>query len=57
MRTITIISILAALFLPACANYSGPSIGFTAGYEGVSVGLTLYGKPKAEMPAVKGLAK
>ena len=57
MKTLAILAIVSAIFLPACANYSGPSIGFTAGYEGVSVGLTLYGKPKAELPSVKSLAK
>lgn len=57
MKTLIIISILAALFLPGCANYSGPSIAVSAGYEGVSVGLTLYGRPKADLAPVKGLAK
>lgn len=39
---------LTALCFTSCSslsNYSGPSVGFSVGYEGASATVTLFGKP------------
>lgn len=40
------ILVLMPMFcLASCANYSGPRVDFTFGYNGATVSATLYGKP------------
>ena len=49
-----IILILAAVALSACQNgqYVGPSIGISGGFNGATIGVTLYGKnPVTEQSA------
>lgn len=53
MISISVAGIIAAALLcfTGCANYAGPTISFTAGYEGISAGFTLFGRvPIAPVP-------
>ena len=47
---------LVAFTLAACANgkYVGPSIGASVGFNGMSVGVTLYGENPVTKPQVTG---
>jgi hypothetical protein len=48
-----LLAIVLMLPLAGCANYAGPRVDFTVGYNGASMGVSLYGKqPVPSDPSV-----
>ncbi len=57
LTLIWLITLLAIAFLSGCATYSGPSMNFSLGFDGIQFGVGIVGHEPKALPATTSLAK